>query len=124
MGLPLDLGFRTKGQLATDICADCWADGLEFDFACGDEVYGGCTRLRKFFEGNGHTYVLRVASSFMATFAQGTKVTCADAVKKLLKDKRRWESARLAKAPRANGGTPGPGSPPPHRGITCWCAVT
>ncbi len=32
MGLPLDLEFRTKGQLAMDICADCYADGLAFDF--------------------------------------------------------------------------------------------
>ena len=29
IGLPPDLGFRTKGQLAMDICADCCADGLE-----------------------------------------------------------------------------------------------
>ena len=50
MGLPLDLEFRTKGQLAIDICADCYADGLTFDFACGDEVYGSCTQLREFFE--------------------------------------------------------------------------
>src|SRR5260370_25989957 len=28
MGLPLDLVFRTKGQLAIDICADAYADGL------------------------------------------------------------------------------------------------
>ena len=31
MGLPLDLGFCTKGQLAMDICADCYAGGLSFD---------------------------------------------------------------------------------------------
>src|SRR5271169_4114919 len=91
MGLPLDLQFRTKGQLAMDICADCYADGLKFDFACGDEVYGGCTRLREFFEASGQAYVLRVASSFMITLALGTRVTCADAVKRLVKDKRRWE---------------------------------
>ncbi len=91
MGLPLDLEFRTKGQLAMDICADCYADGLRFDFACGDEVYGGCTRLREFFEENGQAYVLRVASSFMITIAPGTRVTCAGAVKRLVKDKRRWE---------------------------------
>jgi hypothetical protein len=41
MGLPLDLQFRTKGQLAMDICADCYADGLKFDFACGDESMAG-----------------------------------------------------------------------------------
>jgi hypothetical protein len=33
-GLPLDLEFRTKGQLAMDIWADANADGLFFDFAC------------------------------------------------------------------------------------------
>ena len=74
MGLPLDLQFRTKGQPATDICADCYADGLEFDFACGDEVYDGCTRLRELFEASGQAYVLRAASSFMITLARGTRV--------------------------------------------------
>ena len=53
MGLPADLGFATKGQLAIDICTDAYADGLVFDFACGDEVYGNCTQLREFFEQRG-----------------------------------------------------------------------
>ena len=91
MGLPLDLGFRTKGQLAIDICADAYADGIRFDFACGDEVYGNCTQLREFLEANDQAYVLRVPSNFMFTLAAGTKMTCAEAVKALLKDKRRWE---------------------------------
>jgi SRSO17 transposase len=91
MGLPLDLAFRTKGQLAIDICADAYADGLAFDFACGDEVYGSCTQLREFFESSGQAYVLRVASDFTVTLAMGTKLTCAEAVKWLVKDKRRWE---------------------------------
>jgi SRSO17 transposase len=91
MGLPLDLGFRTKGQLAIDICAGAYADGIRFDFACGDEVYGNCTQLREFFEKHGQAYVLRVPSSFTLSLAAGTKLTCAEAVKALLKDKRRWE---------------------------------
>jgi SRSO17 transposase len=90
-GLPLDLEFRTKGQLAIDICADCYAGGLMFDFICGDEVYGGCTPLREFLEAERQAYVLRVASSFMITLPGGTKLTCAEAVKRLVKDKRRWE---------------------------------
>lgn len=91
MGLPLELEFRTKGQLAIDICTDAYADGLVFDFVCGDEVYGGCTQLREFFEQRGQAYVLRVASSFMLTLAAGTKLTCTQAVKRLGRDKRRWE---------------------------------
>jgi SRSO17 transposase len=90
-GLPLDLEFRTKGQLAIDICADCRADGLAFDFACGDEVYGSCTQLRESLEEHGQAYVLRVACNFTLTLAPGTKVTCQEAVKQLLKDARRWE---------------------------------
>ncbi len=49
-GLPADLVFRTKGQLAIDICADAFAEGARFDFICGDEVYGARTQLREFFE--------------------------------------------------------------------------
>jgi SRSO17 transposase len=90
-GLPLDLEFRTKGELAIDICTDAYADGLRFDFVCGDEVDGGCTRLRACFEERGQAYVLRVASSHALTLATGTKLTCAQVVKQLIKDKRRWE---------------------------------
>ena len=91
MGLPLDLEFRTKGQLAIDICADAYADGIGFDFVCGDEVYGSCTQLRAFLEERGQAYVLRVASNFTLTLAAGTKLTCAEVAVQLLKDERRWE---------------------------------
>jgi SRSO17 transposase len=92
MGLPRGLEFPTKGQLAIDICTEAYADGLVFDFACGDEVYGNCTQLRDFFEQHGQAYVLRVASTFMLQLAVGMKLTCAQAVKLLAKDTRRWEA--------------------------------
>src|SRR5260370_10965756 len=91
MGLPPDLEFRTKGQLAIDVCASAYADGIRFDFACGDEVYGNCTQLREFFEKHGQAYVLRVPSNFTLTLAADTKLTCAEAVTALLKHPRRWE---------------------------------
>jgi len=90
-GLPLDLRFRTKGQLAIDVLTDAYADGLAFDFACGDEVYGSCTELREFLEGRGQAYVLRVASSFVLTLAPGTTMTCKEAAARLLKGKNGWE---------------------------------
>ena len=89
--LPLALRFRTKGQLAIDVLDDAYADGLSFDFACGDEVYGSCTELREFLEDRGQAYVLRVASSFTLTLTAGTTMTCKEAVKKLLKGKKAWE---------------------------------
>jgi SRSO17 transposase len=90
-GLPPDLAFRTKGQLAAGLCADAYADGVTFDFICGDEVYGSSPDLRQYLEASGQAYVLRVASNFPVTLAAGTAVTCAQAVKQLLKDDRSWE---------------------------------
>jgi hypothetical protein len=87
-GLPPGLRFRTKGQLAIDVPEDARADGLSFDFTCGDEVYGSCT---EHLEQRGQAYVVRVASSFTPALAPGTTMTCAGTVKKLLKDKKRWE---------------------------------
>ena len=91
MGLPPDLAFRTKGQLAVDISTDVAADGIRPDFYCGDEVYGNCTQLREHFQAEGQAYVLRVPSNFMLTLVAGTKMTCAEAVKALLRHPRRWE---------------------------------
>jgi hypothetical protein len=36
MGLPDDLVFHTKGELALDICAEALADGAGVDFVCGE----------------------------------------------------------------------------------------
>ncbi len=63
MGLPPDLEFRTKGQLAIELCADAHADGICLDFICGDEVYGSCTQLRQFLEGQGQAYIRRTSPS-------------------------------------------------------------
>jgi SRSO17 transposase len=91
MGLPLDLEFRTKGQLAIDISTDAAADGIRPDFYCGDEVYGSRTQLRGHFEAQGQAYVLRVPSNFTLTLTAGRKMTCAEAVQTLLKHPRCWE---------------------------------
>jgi hypothetical protein len=91
MGLPPGLRFRTKGQLAIDLCADAYADGTGFDFICGDEVYGSCTQLREFLEARGQAYVLRVPSNFRVTMRSGAVLTCAGAAAALLKRPRSWE---------------------------------
>jgi SRSO17 transposase len=90
-GLPPDLRFRTKGQLAADLCADARADGVAFDFIVGDEVYGASPDLREYLESRDQAYVLRVASNFAVTLAGGAAVTCAQAVKTMPAGKRSWE---------------------------------
>jgi hypothetical protein len=101
MGLPLDLVFRTKGQLAIDICTEALADGILFDFMCGDEVYGSCTGLREFFEARGQGYVLRVPSNFHFTLASGVKLACAQAVSRLAEDAR-WEVRSAGKGSKGD----------------------
>ena len=122
-GLPLDLAFRTKGQLAIGICKDAAGDGVTFDFACADEVYGNCTELREFFEASGQAYVLRVPPDFTLTLASGVTATCAEAVSGLLtgkraKDKRLWEVRSAGKGSKGDRwyawAWPGTASPRHH----------
>jgi SRSO17 transposase len=91
MGLPADLVFRTKGQLAIDILAEAFAEGVRLDFVCGDEVYGSCTELRQFLEAHGQAYVLRVASSFPLVLPGGVTLTCKQAAAVRLGSGRGWE---------------------------------
>ncbi|MGH3274059.1 MAG: IS701 family transposase [Streptosporangiaceae bacterium] len=85
MALPLTLKFLTKGELAIEILREACADGIFFDFICGDEVYGSCTRLREYLESVRQAYVLRVRKNFYLTFRGGSVLTCEDAVKKMLR---------------------------------------
>jgi len=89
MGLPTDLAFRTKGQLAIDILTEALADGVRLDFVCGDEVYGSCTQLREYLEDRDQAYVLRVPSSFRLAVASGVTLTCKQAAARL--GRRGWE---------------------------------
>ena len=91
MGLPQDLIFRTKGQLAVDLLTEVFSDGLRLDYVCGDEVYGSCTQLREYCEARGQGYVLRVPSNFHLTLARGVKLSCKQAATRLLASGRRWE---------------------------------
>jgi SRSO17 transposase len=90
MGLPEDLVFRTKGQLAIDILTEAFADGVRLDFVCGDEVYGSCTELREYLEDRDQAYVLRVPSSFRLPLASGVTRTCKQAAAQL-GSRRGWE---------------------------------
>jgi SRSO17 transposase len=89
-GLPEDLVFRIKGQLATGILTEAFADGVRLDFVCGDEVYGSCTQLREYLEDHDQAYVLRVPSSFRLTLASGVTLTCKQAAARL-GSRRGWE---------------------------------
>ncbi|GAA2700160.1 IS701 family transposase [Nonomuraea recticatena] len=89
-GLPLELTFATKGELAIDLLTDAYADGVRMDFVAGDEVYGACPHLRAFLEERDQAYVLRVRATFALTLGGGTCLSCEQAVAKHLRQKRTW----------------------------------
>ena len=119
MGLPLDLVFRTKGQLAIDICAEALADGVGLRFPVRGRGLRHLHRTARVLRRTRPGYVLRVPSSFRLTLARGVTLTCAQAVTRLLKDTRRWEVRSAGTGSKASAGMPGRGWPPPPRGTTC-----
>jgi SRSO17 transposase len=91
MGLPADLVFATKGELAVQILREAYADGMDIDFACGDEVYGSCSALRAYLEEHGQGYVLRVPKTFAVALSGGITLPCATVVTTYLKARRHWQ---------------------------------
>src|SRR5262249_53910737 len=100
-----------------DLIGEVLTDGIRFDFACGDEVYGSCTGLREYLEARGQAYVLRVPSNFYLTAARGVRLTCKQAAATLLAARRGWEvrsAGQAAKAPRWSAGAWLAPAPPRH----------
>lgn len=94
LGIPADVVFKTKPQLAQDILADMIADQTIPPWAAGDEVYGRSGTLRAFLEGNQIGYVLRVGCAFTVQMASGRRLrTDAVVAQHLSKPghRRRWQ---------------------------------
>lgn len=79
LGIDTAVEFRTKPQLAVDICRDMVTDGTMPPWCAGDEVYGRSGELRGFLAEHEVGYVLRVGCAFHVEVAPGVK-TRADAL--------------------------------------------
>jgi hypothetical protein len=77
-GIGADVTFRTKPQLAIDICRDMVADHTMPPWCAGDEVYGRSSQLRNFLQDNGVGYVMRVGCAFHVTVAPGVSARADD----------------------------------------------
>ena len=123
-GLPLDLRFRMKGQLAVEVLDGAYADGLAFDFVCGDEVERQLHRAAGV--PGGPRAGLRAAGSVVLHphARRRDQDDCAEAVKKLLKGKKAWEVRSAGQGSKGERwyawawiGTASPRT-------ACWSAVT
>ena len=61
-GVPDDIEFSTKPQLAMKMIEHALHQGIKADFVLADEVYGNDGKFRRFLESRGQAYVLAVRS--------------------------------------------------------------
>ena len=73
-GVPDEITFATKPQLAGDLLQHAHDQGIRAGFVAGDEVYGG-RDLRKSIRGRGTGYVLAVRSNYTVTLPSGRRLT-------------------------------------------------
>jgi SRSO17 transposase len=79
-GIPEEVSFATKPQLADELLGRAHQRGIRAAFAAGDEVYGG-RELRRAIRSRGMGYVLAVRSNATLSPGSGKTVTAAGAVK-------------------------------------------
>jgi SRSO17 transposase len=73
-GVPDDVMFKTKPQLAGDLLQHVHDQGIRAAFVVGDEVYGG-RDLRKGIRERDTGYVLAARSSYLVTLSSGRRLT-------------------------------------------------
>ena len=66
-GVPEDVEFRTKPQVALEMIEAALDAGVPAKWVAGDEVYGSDGKLRRALEGRGQAYVLAVKGSEQTT---------------------------------------------------------
>ena len=73
-GVPDEITFETKPQLAGDLLQHAHDQGIRAAFVAGDEVYGG-RDLRKSIRARGTGYVLAVRSNHAVTLPSGCRLS-------------------------------------------------
>jgi SRSO17 transposase len=90
-GIPQDLEFKTKPQLAAQMIKQILAEGCCPPWLTGDEVYGRDATLRAFLEERRTGYVLKIPCSFRVTLPTGQKARADHAA--WLVPARAWQAA-------------------------------
>ncbi len=77
-GVPDEITFKTKPQLAGDLLQHAHDQGIRAGFITGDEVYGG-RDLRKSIRARGAGYVLAIRSNYAVTLPSGRRLSAKTA---------------------------------------------
>ena len=94
-GVPDEITFETKPQLAGDLLQHAHDQGIRAGFVAGDEVYGG-RDLRKSIRARGTGYALAIRSSYAVTLPSGRRLsvkTASNLVKPAM-----WQRMRTGSA--------------------------
>ena len=94
-GVPDEITFKTKPQLAGDLLQHAHDQGIRAGFVAGDEVYGG-RDLRKSIRARGTGYVLAIRSNYAVTLPSGRRLsvkTASNLVKPAM-----WQRMRTGSA--------------------------
>jgi SRSO17 transposase len=92
LGIPTDVVFRTKPQLAIDIITDAIADQTMPPWCAGDEVYGRSGQLRQHLENHQIGYVLRVGCAFTVQLNPVTRLRADMIAATHLAADRHWQT--------------------------------
>jgi SRSO17 transposase len=94
-GVPDEITFETKPQLAGDLLQHAHDQGIRAGFVAGDEVYGG-RDLRRSIRARGTGYVLAIRSNYAVTLPSGRRLsvkTASNLVKPAM-----WQRMRTGSA--------------------------
>jgi SRSO17 transposase len=94
-GVPDEVMFATKPQLAGDLLQHAHDRGIRAEFTAGDEVYGGLD-LRKSIRERGTGYVMAIRSNYRVTLPSGRRLTAKDV--SLLVKPGMWQRMRTGSA--------------------------
>jgi SRSO17 transposase len=92
LGIPTDVVFRTKPQLAIDIITDALADQTMPPWCAGDEVYGRSGQLRQHLQDHQIGYVLRVGCAFTIDLNPVTRLRADTLAATHLAADRHWQT--------------------------------
>jgi SRSO17 transposase len=95
-GVPDDVTFATKPELAVSLLRRAVAAAVPFAWVVADEVYGRATKLREYIESVGRGYVLAIPVNFMITICAGAAPCTVDQAARLVPDTS-WEERSCGK---------------------------